>query len=86
MTEYKIAGSTGWICLQQNPGKQGNDYLMGGEGNDIYQFAAGDGLDMINNLSSNASDQDVLQLENISNSCYAPSKICHALEHEHRAV
>ena len=47
-------------------GKQGNDYLMGGEGNDTYQFSAGDGLDMINNLSSNSSDQDVLQLEDIS--------------------
>jgi Ca2+-binding RTX toxin-like protein len=47
-------------------GKQGNDYLMGGEGNDTYQFSAGDGLDMINNLSSNSADHDVLQLETIS--------------------
>ncbi len=47
-------------------GKQGNDYLMGGEGNDTYRFAAGDGLDMLNNQSTNASDHDVLELEGIS--------------------
>ncbi len=33
-------------------GNLGNDYLLGGDGNDTYQFAAGDGQDVINNLSN----------------------------------
>ncbi|WP_242675146.1 calcium-binding protein [Phytopseudomonas dryadis] len=47
-------------------GNAGNDYLIGGDGSDIYQFAAGDGQDVINNLSNTPdSDTDVLSIEGI---------------------
>lgn len=32
---------------------RGNDYLTGGAGNDLYQYAAGDGTDTIDDLSDN---------------------------------
>jgi len=48
-------------------GNHGNDYLLGGDGNDIYQFAAGDGADVINNLSNAPSaDNDALSIEGIA--------------------
>jgi hypothetical protein len=48
-------------------GNRGNDYLLGGDGNDTYQFAAGDGADVINNLSNAPSaDNDVLSIEGIT--------------------
>jgi hypothetical protein len=48
-------------------GNRGNDSLLGGDGNDTYQFAAGDGADVINNLSNAPSaDNDVLSIEGIT--------------------
>jgi Ca2+-binding RTX toxin-like protein len=46
-------------------GNGGNDALMGGDGSDIYQFAAGHGQDVINNLSNTPADNDVLSIEGI---------------------
>lgn len=45
-------------------GNAGNDYLIGGAGNDTYMFAAGDGQDVINNLTG-TPDTDVLSVEGI---------------------
>ncbi|WP_081729217.1 calcium-binding protein [Pseudomonas sp. URMO17WK12:I4] len=47
-------------------GGKGNDYLLGGDGSDTYYFAAGDGQDVINNLSNTPADNDVLSIEGIS--------------------
>ncbi|MET1077467.1 MAG: calcium-binding protein, partial [Pseudomonas sp.] len=47
-------------------GNKGNDYLLGGDGADTYLFAAGDGQDVLNNLSNTPADQDVLSLEGIT--------------------
>ncbi|WP_439888761.1 calcium-binding protein [Pseudomonas sp. MBLB4123] len=47
-------------------GGKGNDYLLGGEGNDTYYFAAGDGQDVINNLSNSPADNDMLSIEGIT--------------------
>ena len=47
-------------------GNKGNDYLIGGDGNDTYRFAAGDGQDVINNLSNKPADNDVLSIEGIT--------------------
>ncbi|MEQ9726991.1 calcium-binding protein [Pseudomonas sp. WHRI 8822A] len=47
-------------------GGKGNDYLLGGDGSDIYYFAAGDGQDVINNLSNTPADNDVLSIEGIT--------------------
>jgi Ca2+-binding RTX toxin-like protein len=59
-----IDGGAGHDTLRGNRGK---DYLMGGDGNDIYRFAAGDGQDIVNNLSNApATDNDVLNIEGIA--------------------
>lgn len=47
-------------------GGKGNDYLLGGDGSDTYYFAAGDGQDVINNLSNTPADSDVLSIEGIT--------------------
>ncbi|SDJ05925.1 Ca2+-binding protein, RTX toxin-related [Pseudomonas flavescens] len=47
-------------------GGKGNDYLLGGDGSDAYYFAAGDGQDVINNLSNTPADSDVLSIEGIT--------------------
>ncbi|MFI8744760.1 calcium-binding protein [Pseudomonas sp. NPDC077186] len=47
-------------------GGKGNDYLIGGDGSDTYYFAAGDGQDIINNLSNTPADNDVLSIEGIT--------------------
>ncbi len=47
-------------------GNTGHDYLIGGAGNDTYVFAAGDGQDVINNLSNTPdADSDVLSIADI---------------------
>lgn len=47
-------------------GNTGNDYLIGGAGSDTYVFAAGDGQDVINNLSNTPdTDSDVLSIADI---------------------
>ncbi|AOE85918.1 hypothetical protein THL1_3370 [Pseudomonas sp. TCU-HL1] len=58
-----IVGTSGHDRLQ---GGKGNDLLQGGDGSDIYIFAAGDGLDTINNLSSTPSDVDLLRIDGIT--------------------
>ncbi|WP_417585648.1 calcium-binding protein [Pelagibacterium sp.] len=55
-----LDGGTGDDRLR---GGIGNDYLIGGDGSDIYHFAAGDGQDKIDNLSSAATDNDILVIE-----------------------
>ncbi|WP_156152803.1 MULTISPECIES: calcium-binding protein [Pseudomonas] len=47
-------------------GGKGNDYLLGGDGGDTYYFAAGDGQDVINNLSNTPADNDILSIEGIT--------------------
>ncbi|PZW46118.1 Ca2+-binding RTX toxin-like protein [Pseudomonas sp. URMO17WK12:I2] len=47
-------------------GGKGNDYLLGGDGSDTYYFAAGDGQDVINNLSNTPADNDALSIEGIT--------------------
>ncbi|MDH0892906.1 hypothetical protein N5C41_09570 [Pseudomonas sp. GD03985] len=47
-------------------GNTGNDYLIGGAGSDTYVFAAGDGQDVLNNLSNTPDvDSDVLSIAGI---------------------
>ncbi|AMO75988.1 calcium-binding protein [Pseudomonas citronellolis] len=40
--------------------------IIDGDGSDTYRFAAGDGLDTINNLSNTPADNDVLSIEGIT--------------------
>jgi len=48
-------------------GAFGDDYLIGGDGNDKYFFSLGDGKDVINNLSNNASaNKDIVVLEGVT--------------------
>ncbi|KJZ34004.1 hypothetical protein VC35_27905 [Pseudomonas fluorescens] len=47
-------------------GGKGNDLLQGGEGSDIYLFTAGDGQDIINNLSTTPNDIDVLNIDGLT--------------------
>ena len=41
----------------------GNDYLVGGDGNDYYAFGPGFGQDIIDNHSNTPSALDVLEIE-----------------------
>lgn len=60
----QIDGGAGNDTLR---GNHGDDYLLGGDGNDTYQFAAGDGTDVINNLSNApGADSDVLSIEGVA--------------------
>ncbi|WP_163834049.1 calcium-binding protein [Spartinivicinus ruber] len=48
-------------------GGKGDDVLLGGSGHDTYQFKAGDGQDLINNLTTTPDqDIDVLNLSGIA--------------------
>ncbi|MFJ4371708.1 calcium-binding protein [Pseudomonas japonica] len=58
-----ITGSSSNDRLQ---GGKGNDLLQGGEGSDRYVFIAGDGQDIINNLSTSPNDVDVLGIEGLT--------------------
>lgn len=40
---------------------QGGDWLIGGAGNDVYEYAAGDGFDLIEDADSSPANSDVLR-------------------------
>ncbi|MFV3411152.1 hypothetical protein ACNFH8_02625 [Pseudomonas sp. NY15436] len=47
-------------------GNKGYDYLIGGDGADTYRFAAGDGQDVINNLSNTPANNDIFAFEGVT--------------------
>ncbi|MFD1216105.1 calcium-binding protein [Microbulbifer celer] len=49
-------------------GNLGDDYLVGGEGDDTYHFAAGGGVDTINNFSNSAGNDELQFADGIDES------------------
>ncbi|WP_165493836.1 calcium-binding protein [Azotobacter chroococcum] len=58
--DNRITGNSG---DNQLTGEAGNDWLEGGTGNDVHLFAAGHGIDTIDNRSAGASDLDAIQYD-----------------------
>jgi Ca2+-binding RTX toxin-like protein len=56
--DNRITGNSG---DNQLTGEAGNDWLEGGTGNDVHIFAAGHGIDTIDNRSAGAGDLDAIQ-------------------------
>ena len=69
-----INGLGGNDTLQGNAGNDildggtGNDRLVGGRGNDVYRYGRGYGNDVIDNSGGAASDNDLIQLTNLTSS------------------
>lgn len=63
-----VAGSTADDLLYGTSGADtfasspGNDWLMGGSGNDVYEYAAGAGFDLIEDTDFSRGNSDVLRL------------------------